>query len=128
MVETKILINSTILDAHKGARFMSADLSNFFLASPMAQDEFMKVKYKYFPEDIRKFCDLENKKTEDGYIYIHIKKGMYGLKQAALLAYKKLKQHLEPHGYAPVIGTIGLWTHKTKNLNFCLCVGDFGIK
>ena len=107
---------------------MSADLSNFFLASPMPRDEFMKVKYKYFPEDIRKLYGLENKKTEDGYIYIRIKKGMYGLKQAALLAYEQLKQHLEPHGYVPVIGTVGLWTHKTKKLNFCLCVDDFGIK
>ena len=74
MVETKIIVNSTISDAHKGARFMTMDIKDFFLASPMTRDEFMKVKYKYFPEDIREFYDLESKKTEDGYIYIRIKK------------------------------------------------------
>ena len=53
---------------------------------------------------------------------------MYGLKQAALLAYEQLKTYLEPHGYAPVLGTVGLWTHKTKNLSFCFSVDDFGVK
>lgn len=35
---------------------------------------------------------------------------MYGLKQAALLAYLNLKALLAPSGYHPVVGTIGLWT------------------
>ena len=30
LLETKILINSTISDADKGAKFMSADLKDFF--------------------------------------------------------------------------------------------------
>ena len=53
---------------------------------------------------------------------------MYGLKQAALLAYQNLKQLLEPSGYAPVVGTVGLWKHATRPLWFCLCVDDFGVK
>ena len=53
---------------------------------------------------------------------------MYGLKQAALLAYKKLVKHLEPHGYRPVPHSLGLWTHDTRPTRFCLCVDDFGIK
>ena len=53
---------------------------------------------------------------------------MYGLKQAALLAYNNLKENLRPHGYAPVPGTIGLWKHDKRNIHFCLCVDDFGIK
>lgn len=31
LLETKLLINSVISDAHKGARFLSADLKDFFL-------------------------------------------------------------------------------------------------
>ena len=53
MLETKILVNSTISDANRGARFMSADLKDFFLATPMEGDEYMKVSYKHFPQDIR---------------------------------------------------------------------------
>ena len=35
LLETKILVNSTISDARKGARFMSLDHKDFFLATPM---------------------------------------------------------------------------------------------
>ena len=58
----------------------------------------MKVKYKYFPEDIQKRYSLHLLVTNDNYVLIRIKKGMYGLKQAALLAYDNLQQCLRPHG------------------------------
>ena len=35
----KMVINSTILDRKKGARFMSCDLKDFLLASPMKESE-----------------------------------------------------------------------------------------
>ena len=53
---------------------------------------------------------------------------MYGLKQAAILAYCHLVNLLEPYGYYPCPYTTGLWKHKTKPTVFCLCVDDFGIK
>ena len=53
---------------------------------------------------------------------------MYGLKQAAILAYDYICQNLEPAGYHPVPGTVGLWKHTTRPIAFCLCVDDFGIK
>ena len=53
---------------------------------------------------------------------------MYGLKQAALLAYNHLKENLAQDGYYPIIGTLGLWKHKTRPTKFCVCVDDFGIK
>ena len=52
---------------------------------------------------------------------------MHGLKQAAILAYDYIK-HLKDSGYHPVQGTVGLWTHKSRNIQFCLCVDDFGVK
>ena len=54
LLETKILINSIISDAAKGARFMTADVKDFFLNSPMKRAEYMKTSYKHFPRDIRK--------------------------------------------------------------------------
>ena len=128
MLETKLLVNSTISEAHKGARFMSADLKYFFLATPMQGDEYMKVPYKHFPPDIRQRYKLDDKVTATGYIYIKIKKGMYGLKQAAILAYNNLKANLAQHGYTPVVGTVGMWKHDTRRTKFCVCVDDFGIK
>jgi hypothetical protein len=49
LLETKLIINSTISDARRGARFLSADLKDHFLASLMRDPEYMKIKYKYFP-------------------------------------------------------------------------------
>ena len=107
---------------------MSADLKEFFLATPMEGDEFMKVKYKYFPENIRNRYELDKKVTPDGYIFIRIKRGMYGLKQAEILAYCHLQEKLLQYGYKPIVGTVGLWEHKTRPTKFCVCVDDFGIK
>ena len=53
---------------------------------------------------------------------------MYGLKQAAILAYKKLKTILENANYVPVPNTTGLWKHTTRKTVFALCVDDFGVK
>ena len=52
LLETIFLINSVISDAKVGATFFSADLKDFFLASPMTKPKYMRIKYKYFPQDI----------------------------------------------------------------------------
>lgn len=94
----------------------------------MTRDEYMRVKLKYFPEDIILCYHLRPLVAPDGYVYIRIKKGMYGLKQAALLAYNNLKKTMEPYRYYPVVGTVGLWAPKTLPTKFCLCVDYFGVK
>ena len=128
MLETKILLNSVISDAHKGARFMSADLKDHFLSTPMSNSEYMRVPYHRLPQDIKDTYNLDTIVTPDNYVYIKINKGMYGLKQAAILAYQHIKNALSLQGYHPVVGTTGLWKHKTRPIYFCLCVDDFGIK
>jgi hypothetical protein len=63
-----------------------------------------------------------------GYAYLEIRKGMHGLKEASVLAYNQLKEHLAPYGYAPVRFTPGLWKHNKRRTTFTLAVDDFGIK
>jgi hypothetical protein len=128
LLESKLIINSTISDSKDGARFMCADLKDHFLASPMKAPEFMRIKYRYFPQDIRTQYNLTPLVDQDGYVYVRIKKGMYGLKQAAILAYQHLVNQLAPHGYHPCPYTTGLWHHETRPTKFCLCVDDFGVK
>ena len=128
MLETKILINSVISDADKGARFLSLDLKDYFLASPMKNPEYMKVHISKFPSDIIQQYHLHSLVTKDGYIYIKIKKGMYGLRQAAILAYDQLVKFMKHYGYSPEMHTVGLWSHDSKPTKFCLCVDDFGVK
>ena len=93
----------------------------------MPRPEFMKVPYKYFPQDIRSKYKLQNLVYND-YIYIKIKKGMYGLKQAAVLAYENLIKNLAPFGYRPIPNTDSYWEHQQYPTKFCLCVDDFGVK
>ena len=65
LLETKILLNSVISDANKGARFMCADIKDHFLTTPMDEPEYMKVQYKYIPNDIRLHYNLDSKVTAD---------------------------------------------------------------
>ena len=66
--------------------------------------------------------------AHDGKVYIEIRKGMYGLRQAGILANKLLVKRLETFGYYPVEFTPGLWRHKWRPIIFSLVVDDFGVK
>ena len=129
IITTKLLLNSVL--STKDARFMTIDIKNFYLETPMDQlmDQFEYIKIKYDilpPETISKY-NLQQLKCDD-YIYIEIQKGMYGLKQAEVLANKHLEELLKKDGYAKTQYTPGLWKHKTRPIMFNLCVDDFGIK
>ena len=109
LLETKILFNSVISDARKyGANFLSMDLKDMFLHTPMIKPEYMKVNLKYFPADIIQQYAL-NDLTHNGYIYIKIKKGMYSLKQASVLVYQNLTKLLTDGGYQHIVGSLGMW-------------------
>ena len=123
----KLLLNSVISDSNLGARFCSMDLKDMFLHTPMQSPEFMKVAIKYFPADIIEKYNL-NSIVHNGYVYIKIKKGMYGLKQASVLAYQHLSKLLIDGGYKQILGSLGMWKHETRQTLFCLCVDDFGVK
>ena len=88
----------------------------------------MRIKYSLIPDDIRQQYGLDKKVSQDGYIYVCIKTGMYGLKEAAILAYQQLSDFMHKYGYKYVPGTSGLWTHTTRKTAFCLCVDDIAIK
>ena len=128
LLESKLLFIITILYSRQGAIFMSYYLKEFFLETPMSRAEYMKTHSKYFPTDIRDQYQMDGLISEDGYFYIKIIKGMYGLKQASRIAYNQLISHMDPHGYYPVPFTTVLWAHKTRKTKSCLCVGDFGVK
>ena len=93
----------------------------------MEKPQYMRMRWDQIPNDIRIRYNLQAMRHGD-YVYVKIKKGMYGLKEAAILAYNKLVHHLTPRGYIPIEGTAGLWKHKTRKTIFCLCVDEFGIK
>jgi hypothetical protein len=87
----------------------------------------MKMPLSLFPQDIIKHYGLLDKAI-NGYDYMEIHKGMYGLPQAGILANKLLKKRLAKHGYFEQPHTPGLWRHKSFPIWFNLAVDDFGIK
>ena len=129
LIETKLLLNSVISDHKKyGSRFCSIDIKDFFLTTPMARPEYLRIHSKYFSTAFRTEYKLEPKIHSDGFVYCKVVKGMYGLKQAAILAYKLLLKRLENDGYVPIPLTNGLFKHKQRKTIFALCVDDFGVK
>ena len=129
VIDTKLHLNSVISDAHLGARYCTGDLKDFFLVSDMPIYQYMRVHRRYVPQEIINEYDLTDQHfSSKGFVYLEIRKGMYGLKEAAILAYDQLKAHLAPYGYFPVAQTPGLWRHTDRRTTFTLAVDDFGIK
>jgi hypothetical protein len=87
----------------------------------------MKMLLSRFPEEI---VDKYNPGAlaVDGWVYIEVIKGMYGLKQAGLLANQLLQTPLAPFGYYPERHTPGIWLHKIRPIAFSLVVDDFAVK
>jgi hypothetical protein len=122
----KLLFNSTI--STRGARFMTMDISNFYLNSPLPRLEFICIKLSNIPEEIIVEYMLREKATSNGSIYIMATKGMYGLPQAGLIANELLESRLNKHGYRQSKLVPGLWMHDTRPIQFTLVVNDFGVK
>jgi hypothetical protein len=106
----KILINSTL--STEEASMMMMDIKNVLLSR--------------FPEEIVIKYNL-TALAVDGWVYIEIRKGMYGLKQAGLLSNQLLQKRLAPFGYYPARHIPGLWLHKTRPIAFSLIVDDFAV-
>ena len=93
----------------------------------MEEPEYMKIPVRLIPDEIK----VEYKVREfehDGYVYVQINKGMYGLEQTGLLANELLAKRLAKHGFSQTPHTPGLCKHHTKPIQFALVVDDFGIK
>jgi hypothetical protein len=121
----KILINSTLFT--EDAAMMIMDIKNYYLGTPLPQSEYMKMLLSRFLEEIIQKYNL-NALAVDGWVYIKIRKGMYSLKQAGLLANQLLQTCLAPFGYYPARHAPGLWLHKTRPISFTLVVDDFAVK
>jgi hypothetical protein len=126
LLTLKILINSII--STPGAKLMTMDIKDFYLNTPMARYEYMQLRIADMPEDVIEHYSLRDKATPNGYIYCEIQKGMYGLKQAGIIAQQLLEERLQKHGYCQSQTTPGLWKHDTHPISFSLGVDNFGVK
>ena len=85
----KIHLNSNI--STPDAKFMGLDFKTFYLNTPLNKHMFVCLTIKYIPKqfmDEYNLWDLE----VNGFIYMEVMKGMYGLPQAGRLANLLLKK------------------------------------
>jgi hypothetical protein len=121
----KILINSTL--STQEAKMMMMDIKTYYLGTPLPTYEYMRLQISILPLDIIEKYNL-TRLAVNGWVYLEIRKGMYGLKQAGLSANQLLQKRLKPFDYYLARHTPGLWLHNTKPTAFRLVVDDFAVK
>ena len=93
----------------------------------MINNEYYKIAIKLIPQEVVDIYELNNKQI-DSYIYVKVKKIIYGLVQAGIIVHEALKTHLKPYSYSQERLKQQLWTHKDRDINFTLVVENFSIK
>ena len=88
----------------------------------------MQIPLKIIPLEIIDTYDLKALVDDQGWICMCIKKGMYGLKQAGIIANQELVKDMSPFWYHPVKHTPVLWVHNSRKTIFCLVVDDFCVQ
>jgi hypothetical protein len=83
-VTTFKILNISTLSTEEAAMMMM-DIKNYYLGTPLPWFENMKMLMSRFPKEIVQEYNL-NALAVDCWVYIEIRKGMYDLKQAGLLA------------------------------------------
>jgi hypothetical protein len=124
MQTVKLLLNAVISeDAH----FMTADIKDFYLGTPLPTPEYMWIKRGQLPADIVAHYANAIIWHHDSAM-VEISQGIYGLPQAGRLAQEKLSRLLALHGYTEAPSTPCLYRHATRPIAFTLVVDDFAIK
>ena len=121
----KLLLNSVV--STPNAKFMTLDVKNFYLNTPLKRYEYLRIPINLIPEEVIQQYQL-HLITHHGHVYIEIRKGMYGLLQAGLLSNQLLESRLDLDGYYQATHIPGLWKHRMKPVQFTLVVDDFGVE
>ncbi len=114
MTTTKLNWNS-ILSTPK-VRYMCLNISNFYLTATLDPCECMKMPISLCPPWIITQYGLLNK-VVGGYVYLRMRKAVWGLPQAGILA-----------KYYECKNTPGFWKHTSQHISFTLIIVNFGVK
>ncbi len=125
LTRSKLLWNSVL--STEGARYMCLNLKNFYLMAALDYYKYMTIPLALFPEWIKKQYNLDTD-VRDSFVFLEIRRAVWGLPQAGILANKLLHKRLKPHGYYECVNTPGLWRHVTRLITFSLVVDNFGVK
>ena len=106
---------------------MSCNLKDFSLENTMSRAEYTRyiqnISHQTSKHIIRLMDSLQQMN-----ISTKILKGMYGLKETAIIPYNQLISQIYPHGYHTVPFRSGTWSRRTIKTKNSPCVDDFGVK
>ena len=88
----------------------------------------MLIPLKIIPQKIVDAYNLTAPVDWEGWIYMHIEKGIYGLKQAGIIANQEFVKLMAPFGYHPVQHTHSLWVHDSIKTLFSLVVENLCVQ
>jgi hypothetical protein len=83
----KLMWNSVL--STDGARYMCLDIKNFYLMAPLDRFEYMKMPLVLFPDWIKKQYNLD-KYAYHRFVYLEMRRAVWGLPQAGILVNKLL--------------------------------------
>lgn len=98
---------NSVLSIRK-AKYMTMDISNMYLNTPLDRFEYMCMKLTEFPQEIIDEYKLNDLVNSHRWIYMEIRKALPDLCLSGVLAAKKLAANLKPFGYYKVPKTNGL--------------------
>ena len=70
LLTVKLLLNSII--SSPGSKFLTININNFYLNTPMERFEYMRLKLSDLPEDFVERYNLEPKSDKNGQVYVKI--------------------------------------------------------
>jgi hypothetical protein len=74
LLTVKLLLNNII--STPNAKFMTLDLKDFYLMTPMKRYEYFHMKLELFPQDIIDKYDLTSKVDHNGNVHCEVRRGM----------------------------------------------------
>ena len=74
----RFVFNSVV--STPGGRCLLADIKHFYLNNILPDPEFMRISLQIIPQEIIDTYDLKALVDNQGWIYMRIEKGVYGLK------------------------------------------------
>ncbi len=110
LLTVKLLLNSVV--STPNSKFITLDLKDFYLMTPMKRYEYFRMKIELFPQDIIGQYDPTNKVDHNGNVHCKVQRGMYGLPQAGIIAQELLEERLKAAGYSQSKITHGYWKHE----------------
>ena len=80
---TKCFLNRIVSTLN--VRCLTADIKNFYLNNNLSDIEYIKLHISIIPKEIIETYSFSTIQENNGWVYIKICKGMYGLKQAGII-------------------------------------------